>query len=93
MRIFSIVYHNFYDNLCLSQLTNQNYKIQLLGQSNYLLQFVTLNKYSLEIAINKKWPENQSESKEDKYESPTFVYYKETNEVVPLVNLQTPPRM
>jgi hypothetical protein len=53
------------------------------------------NKYSLEIAINEKWPENQSDLEEDKYESPTLVYYKETNAMVSLVRigLQTPPRM
>jgi hypothetical protein len=43
------------------------------------------NKYSLEITINKKWLENQSDVKEDKYKSPTLVYCKETNAMVPLV--------
>jgi hypothetical protein len=45
------------------------------------------NKYSLEIAINKKWLENQSDLEEDKYESSTLVYYKETNVMVPLVRI------
>jgi hypothetical protein len=93
MRIFSTVYYNLYNNLCLTHLTNWNYKIQFLGQSNYLLGFVTPNKYSLEITINKKWPDNQNYPEEDKYESPTFVYYKEIDVMVPLVSLQTPPRM
>jgi len=61
----------------------------------YLLGFVSLKKYSLEIKINKKWLENQNNSKEDKYESPTLVYYREIGVVVPLVKvgLQTPFRM
>jgi hypothetical protein len=56
---------------------------------------VSPNKYSLKIAIIKKWPENQSDSEEDEYGSLTFVYCKETNIMVPLlrVGLQTPPRM
>jgi hypothetical protein len=68
--------------------------MQFLRQFNYLLGFVFLNKYSLKIAINKKWPKNQSDSEENVYESLT-VYYKETSAMVPLVkeNLQTPPRM
>jgi hypothetical protein len=50
------------------------------------------NKYSF---INKKWSKNQSDLEEDEFESPTFVYCKGTNAMVPLVraNLQTPPRM
>jgi len=61
----------------------------------YLLGFVSLNKYSLEIKINKKWLENQNNSKEDEYESPTLVYCREIGVVVPLVKsgLQTPFRM
>jgi hypothetical protein len=56
---------------------------------------VSPNKYSLEIAIYKKWLENQNNLEEDKYESPTLVYYKETYTMVPLVGigLQIPPRM
>jgi hypothetical protein len=75
--------------------TNQNFITQLLKQSNYLLGFVFPNKYSFKIAINKKWQENQSDSKEDKYESPTFVYCRETNAMAPLVKacFQTPPIM
>jgi hypothetical protein len=59
------------------------------------LGFASPNKYSFEIAINKKWPKNQSDPKEDKYKSLTFVYCKETDAIVPLVKacLQTPPRM
>jgi hypothetical protein len=53
------------------------------------------SKYSLEITINKKWPKNQNVLEEDKYESPTLVYYKEIDTMVPLVKacFQTPPRM
>ncbi len=53
------------------------------------------NKYSLKIAINKKWPKNQSNSEEDEYKSPTLVYCREINVVVPLVRLglQTPLKM
>jgi hypothetical protein len=43
------------------------------------------NKYSLDITINKKWPENQSDLEEDEYESPTLVYCREINTMVPLV--------
>ncbi len=45
--------------------------------------------------MNKRWLENQSNPKEDKYESPTLVYCKETNTMVPLVRdgLQIPSRM
>jgi hypothetical protein len=46
---------------------------------------IYVSKYSLEIAINKNWLENQSDLEEDKYESPTLVYYKETDAMVPLV--------
>ncbi len=83
------------NNPWLAHPTNQNYKTQNLKQSDYLLGFVSPNKYSLEITINKKWPENQSDSKEDKYKSPTLVYYKEIDAMVPLVKacLQTLPRM
>jgi hypothetical protein len=57
---------------------------------------VSLNKYCLDIPINKKWLENQNDPKEDKYESPTLVYYRETNTMVPPLvrdGLQTPSRM
>jgi hypothetical protein len=83
------------DNPWPTHLTNQNYRTRFLSQSNYLLGFVFLNKYSLEIIINKKWLENQNDSDEDEYESPTFVYCRETDTMVPLVrgNFQTPPRM
>jgi hypothetical protein len=65
--------------------TNRNYKTQLLRQSNYLLGFMFPNKYSLEITIKKKWPKNQSDPEEDKYESPTLVYFKEIDAMVPLM--------
>jgi hypothetical protein len=94
---------NFLNNLLqplrnspwLAHLTNRNYKIGLLRQSDYLLGFVSPNKYSFENTINKKWPNNQNDLKEDKYKSPTLVYYRETNAKVPLVrdDPQTPPRM
>jgi hypothetical protein len=56
---------------------------------------MSLNKNSLEIAINKKWSKNENDPKEDEYESSTFVYCKEINIMVPLVkaSLQTPPKM
>jgi hypothetical protein len=56
---------------------------------------VFLNKYSLKITIRKKWLENQSDLKENDYKSPTFVYCRETNPMVPLLktSFQTPPRM
>jgi hypothetical protein len=50
---------------------------------------VSPNKYSLEIAINKKWLENQSDLEEDEYESLTLVYYREINEMVPLMKACT----
>jgi hypothetical protein len=48
---------------------------------------VFLNKYSLDIAINNEWPKKQSDPKKDEYESPTLVYYKEIDAVVPLVRI------
>jgi hypothetical protein len=83
------------DNLWLAHSTNRNYRTQLLRQSNYLLGFVSLNKYSFEITINKKWLENQSDLKENEYESPTFVYCRETNVMAPLLktSFQTSLRM
>ncbi len=56
---------------------------------------MSLNKYFLKVAINKKWPENQSNPEEDKYESPTLVYCKETNTMVALAKtcFQTPLRI
>jgi len=48
---------------------------------------VSLNKYSFKIAINKKWPENQNDSEEDEYESPTIIYYREIDAMVPLVRV------
>jgi hypothetical protein len=67
--------------------TNWKYKTWFLKQSNYLLGFVSLSKHSLKIIINEKWLESERDSKKDKYESPTFVYYKETNVMVPLMRL------
>jgi hypothetical protein len=83
------------DNPWPTHSTNYNYRIWLLRHFDYLLGFVSPNKYSLEIVINKKWPKNQSNSEEDEYKSLTLVYYKETNAMVPLVKagLQTPPIM
>jgi hypothetical protein len=43
-------------------------------------------KYSFGIAINKKWLENQSDLKETEYESPTLVYCREINAMVPLMS-------
>jgi hypothetical protein len=37
---------------------------------------VSPNKYFLKMAINKKWPKNESGLEEDEYESPTLVYYR-----------------
>jgi hypothetical protein len=53
------------------------------------------NKYSFEIAINKKWPKNQSDLKEDNYESPTLIHCREPYPTVPLMRicLQTPLRV
>jgi hypothetical protein len=79
---FNNLLHPVGNNLWPTHPTNCKYKIWLLKQSNYLLGFVSLSKHSLKIIINKKWLENERNSKEDKYESPTFVYYKETNVMV-----------
>jgi hypothetical protein len=59
------------------------------------LGFVSPNKYSLKIAINKKWPKDQSNPEEDEYKSSTLIYYMETNIMVPMekVGLQNPPKM
>jgi hypothetical protein len=42
------------DNPWPTHQTNQNYKTRLLRQFDYLLAFVSQNKFFLEIAINKK---------------------------------------
>jgi hypothetical protein len=59
------------------------------------LGIVFPNKYSLKITINIKWLENQSDPKQDTYESPALIYCKETDAMVPLMkaSLETPPRM
>jgi hypothetical protein len=75
------------DNPWPTHPTNQNYKTQLLRQFDYLLILVSLNKYSLDIVINNKWPKKQSDPKKDEYESPTLVYCKKTDVVVPLVRV------
>jgi hypothetical protein len=49
------------------------------------LGFLFPNKYSLKITINKKWPKNQNDPKEDEYESPIVVYCKEIDAMVPLM--------
>jgi hypothetical protein len=56
---------------------------------------VSPNKYSLKIAINKKWLENQNNSEQDKYKSPKIAYCRETDAMVPLARtcFQTPLRM
>ncbi len=72
------------DNLWPTHPTNQNYRIWLLKYFDYPLGFVYLNKYSLEMAINKKWPKNQRGMEEDEYKSPTL-HYRETNVMVPLM--------
>jgi hypothetical protein len=64
--------------------TNSNYKTQLLKSFDYLFGFVSLNKHSFKIVINKKWLENQNNLEENEYKSPTIVYYKEIDMMVPL---------
>ncbi len=59
------------NNPCPAHSTNQNYKTRLLRQFDYLLRFVFLNKYSLDMAINNKWPKKQSDPKKNEYESNT----------------------
>jgi hypothetical protein len=65
--------------------TNWNYKIQLLKQTNCLLGFVFHNKYALKNTIEKKWLENQTNLKEDSYESSRLLYYKNADALVPMV--------
>jgi len=48
---------------------------------------VSPNKYSLKITINKTWPKNQSNPYENEYKSPTLVYCKEIDAMVPLVRV------
>ncbi len=62
---FNSLWQPLKNNLWPTHPLNQNYKTWLLRQSNYLLGFVYQNKYSFEIVINKKWPKNQSDLKED----------------------------
>ncbi len=74
---------------------NQNYKTQLLRQSDYLLGFISMNKYVFNNTINKKWPENHTDPMKYPYKSPTLVYYNVVDVLVLMVrtNVETPPRM
>jgi hypothetical protein len=40
---------------------NRNYRTQLLRQSDYLLGFISMNKYVFENTIDKKWLENHTD--------------------------------
>jgi hypothetical protein len=51
------------------------------------LKFLSQNKYSLEITINKKWPKNQRDLEENEYKSLALVYYKEVDAMVPLLKV------
>jgi hypothetical protein len=42
----------------------------MLKHIDYRLGFVSKNKYVLETTIGKKWPKNQTNSKEDTSQSP-----------------------
>jgi hypothetical protein len=66
-----------------------------LRQIDYLLGFVSHNKYALKTTIGKKWPEYQTKLEEDTYESPNLVYYKDADVLVPIVKtcVETTPPM
>ncbi len=49
--------------------------------------FVSQNKHAFEITIKKKWPENQTDTEEDTYESPQLVSYKDMDTLVPMVKI------
>jgi hypothetical protein len=66
-----------------------------LKQSDYLLGFISMNKYAFKNTIDKKWLENHTDPMKDRYKSPTLVYCNVADVLVLMVraNVKTPPRM
>ncbi len=58
------------DNPWLIEPTNWNYMTYLLHQAKYLLGMSRTNQYSLVEALHKKWPKNENDPNDDKYELP-----------------------
>jgi hypothetical protein len=46
----------------------------LLCQKEYILGINEANRYSLVKTLNKKWPEDESDSQDNKYELPILKY-------------------
>jgi hypothetical protein len=62
------------DNPWPTELTNYNYRTYLLCQVEYILGMNKVDQYSLVKESNKKWPENESDLKDDEYELPILKY-------------------
>jgi hypothetical protein len=62
------------DNLWPIELTNNNYRIQLLCQVKYLLGTNKAEEYSLVEASRKECLENENDLDDDKYELPISKY-------------------
>jgi hypothetical protein len=62
------------DNLWPIEPTNRNYMTYLLHQAKYLIGMSRRNQYSLIEASHKKWPNNESDPDDDKYELPLLKY-------------------
>jgi hypothetical protein len=58
------------DNLWPIELINCNYNTRLLCQVKYLLGVKKADQYSLVETSNMKWPTNESDLEDDKYELP-----------------------
>ncbi len=75
------------DNLWPPQPTNQNYRMRVLKQFDYLLGFISQQIREFKEALENKWLKNHSDPKENAYESPICVYYEEVNTLVPMVKI------
>ncbi len=62
---------------------NQNYKMRFQKQCDYLLGFQSERKCCLkDTFLQKNWPKNVFDSKNDVYESPRFMYKKKIDSIV-----------
>ncbi len=69
------------DNPLLAHPTNQNFKTRFHQQCDYLLGFQLLKKINNSI-LEKKQPRNESNEKDDPYETPTLAYNMEMDQLV-----------
>jgi hypothetical protein len=64
------------DNPWLVDPTNKKITTSFHCQCNYLLGFQASRKISY-LVLEKKWPRNDTDVKDDPYQTPTFFYDKE----------------